>query len=1217
MAPKNIVISLDGATFSILQDYFNTDQLDSNTGLGYLAEKGIFLPSTTATASLTAPGHIEIATGSIAANNDINSNFFHPVAGPFDSGISGFGAPIGGYDIHNEGASESETLTAEPLWVRLEEAGKTVVAATFPGADGADITLPGSDEIIQSSELRTVDYTLPFGAFAGIGAQGFSLDAADFAEDTAQATADLASLGIKSFSDVKVATLEEIAATQLFGGSDRDYSLQLAAIDTTNDGTANYDEVIVFDANQGIEGATSPLEVGSAFLSKNNDLGLFYFEGSTNVAGTAYNLTALAPDLSTIHLIRNSAYSIPRNPAVIDDVDDINNNVGFWQPQPDFRIPERISPGLEDFSDVELEGAYLDLVESFTNYQIDTLLRGIQQTPDADLALGYLQQPDGAEHQFLLTDFRQPTNFNDASTIGAGQDPAVVERFAENVLFSYQAASDAVQRIIDEVGVDENGVPNSNILVVSDHGFAPFHTAVAINNILADAGYDPAQVRAVTSGPAVNIYINLAGREADGTVSPEDYVALKQQVVETLSSLQDTNAIYAPDGAVSLFDKIYERPVPENPTADDIINATNGFIGQDTGDVFALLTSGYNFDGFRPEVPRQGDSAPAAGDAFFSVPNFYGMHGYDANLSEMEAAFIAAGPDFAPKNFQGLNHMQDIDIAPTVLDLLEVTPAETVQGTSILPAPDDTTRQAVSGVEFIGQAVVPNDLMVNDTLVGGLSGLAYNSIFDVYYALSDDRSSIDPARFYTLSIDLSDGALEDSDISFIDADALLNADGKTFAPGSIDPEGIAYSTRNSLYISSEGDANSLINPFVNRFSVAGEQIDELSVPDKFLPTAEGSSGIRNNLAFESLTLTPDQQTLYTATEDALNQDGPDSTLETQSPSRILSYDLTTGEPAAEYLYLTDAIPVAPATEGGSANNGLAELLAIDNAGTLLALERSFAAGVGNNLRLYEVNIQGATDISGLESIAGNSNIRPVEKRLLLDFGALGIQLDNTEALSLGPVLADGRQSIIVASDNNFNPDAQITQLLAFALDLNRNVTQGTSGNDTLVGGMNSDDVILGGDGDDVLRGDLNNRSAQTGEAGGDDLIYGGAGSDRIGGKSGNDRLFGDAGDDQIWGDDGDDIIRGGEGNDILTGDNFSGGRGTDTFVLAIGEGSDTIVDFEVGIDLIGLAGGLSFGQISISQQNNQTAIIAAADETLAVLQGVNASALGESSFVVV
>ena len=237
MAPKNIVISLDGATFSILKDYLDNDQLEPDSGLSLLAERGVFIPSTTATASLTAPGHISIATGSTAANNNINTNFFHLVASPFEEGISGFGAPIGGYDVFEEDGDPgiSENPTAEPLWVRLQEEGKTVVAATFPGADGAEVTLPGVEPpvVLQSSDVRTVDYTVPFGSFAGVDAQGYSLDADDFTVNSAEATADLTQLGISSFSEVRVAQLETIAADSLTGGSAADYELQMAALDTT------------------------------------------------------------------------------------------------------------------------------------------------------------------------------------------------------------------------------------------------------------------------------------------------------------------------------------------------------------------------------------------------------------------------------------------------------------------------------------------------------------------------------------------------------------------------------------------------------------------------------------------------------------------------------------------------------------------------------------------------------------------------------------------------------------------------------------------------------------------------------------------------------------------------------------------------------------------------------------------------------------------------
>ncbi len=181
---------------------------------------------------------------------------------------------------------------------------------------------------------------------------------------------------------------------------------------------------------------------------------------------------------------------------------------------------------------------------------------------------------------------------------------------------------------------------------------------------------------------------------------------------------------------------------------------------------------------------------------------------------------------------------------------------------------------------------------------------------------------------------------------------------------------------------------------------------------------------------------------------------------------------------------------------------------------------------------------------------------------------------------------------------------------------NQDLILAFAGNDLAAGEL-GDDLIRGGDGDDVLRGDRNSRSAQVGEAGGDDIIYGGAGSDRIGGKSGNDTLLGEAGDDQIWGDDGDDIIYGGLGNDTLTGDDFSGGQGSDTFVLAVGEGTDTIVDFEVGTDAIGLANGLTFGQLSFSEQNGNTLIKSADDTVLAILNQVNADSLTETSFLVI
>ena len=173
--------------------------------------------------------------------------------------------------------------------------------------------------------------------------------------------------------------------------------------------------------------------------------------------------------------------------------------------------------------------------------------------------------------------------------------------------------------------------------------------------------------------------------------------------------------------------------------------------------------------------------------------------------------------------------------------------------------------------------------------------------------------------------------------------------------------------------------------------------------------------------------------------------------------------------------------------------------------------------------------------------------------------------------------------------------------------------------DDIVAGGIGNDIILGGEGADILRGDLNSRSPQNGEAGGNDIIFGGSGNDSIGGKAGNDILSGDAGDDLIWGDAGDDILMGVTGNDILVGDNFSGGSGSDLFVFGNGDGTDTILDFEVGIDRIGLVEGeLVFEDLTLTQDGSNTLLgVADSGEVLAVLNNVEASALGTDSFAMV
>ncbi|MEH2381957.1 MAG: esterase-like activity of phytase family protein [Nostoc sp.] len=341
----------------------------------------------------------------------------------------------------------------------------------------------------------------------------------------------------------------------------------------------------------------------------------------------------------------------------------------------------------------------------------------------------------------------------------------------------------------------------------------------------------------------------------------------------------------------------------------------------------------------------------------------------------------------------------------------------------------------VSSIEFIGEATLPKGLIFKKTEVGGLSGITYDAKNNLYYVISDDRGQKAPARFYTLKIDLSKGLLQKGGVIPVSVTTLLNENAQIFRPGETDTEAIALTNQATVFISSEGDAGKLINPFIKEFSLSsGREIKTLPIPNKFLPDKTSKQGIRNNLAFESLTITPDKKHIFTATENALIQDGVAAKPNIGSPCRILQYNLLNNQPEKEFLYQTE--PVAPFLNLiGKFASGLPDLLALDNQGHFLSLERSFT-GLGFAISLFQVSLEGADDIHKVDSLLAvhSKNIQPVKKKLLLDLRTLDILLDNIEGLTIGAKLPDGQQSLILVSDNNFN-SLQRTQILAFKIEI--------------------------------------------------------------------------------------------------------------------------------------------------------------------------------------
>ncbi len=129
-----------------------------------------------------------------------------------------------------------------------------------------------------------------------------------------------------------------------------------------------------------------------------------------------------------------------------------------------------------------------------------------------------------------------------------------------------------------------------------------------------------------------------------------------------------------------------------------------------------------------------------------------------------------------------------------------------------------------------------------------------------------------------------------------------------------------------------------------------------------------------------------------------------------------------------------------------------------------------------------------------------------------------------------------------------------------------------------------------------------------------DLIFGSNNGDFIDGGSENDTLFGVGGGDTLIGGAGVDQIEGGDGNDTMT-----GGTEADTFIFRSlgsslfqsprpGDGHDTILDFEIGVDRLGFVGA-ELADLAIEQVGAGTRITYADGEASITLQNVSADEL--------
>jgi len=346
-----------------------------------------------------------------------------------------------------------------------------------------------------------------------------------------------------------------------------------------------------------------------------------------------------------------------------------------------------------------------------------------------------------------------------------------------------------------------------------------------------------------------------------------------------------------------------------------------------------------------------------------------------------------------------------------------------------------SAQAADLSLRLIGATALPTGTLFQGVEFGGISGID-RAIDGSYFAISDDRGGErGTPRFYNLSLNYDATGFQGVTIN--GQFTMKRPDGTPFPSTSrtVDPESIRLAPNGNLYWSSEGNwnANAALRyqPFVREMTGDGSHVRQFNTPSMFDYVDNTTTGLRNNKGFEALTVAPSGK-LFTANEDALIQDGALTTLTSGSVVRVTALDAATGASTAQYAYRLPAIPVdaAPGAPFGP-DNGLSEMLALSET-RFIAVERAFAFGVGNTIRLVLTSITPeTTDVSSLPSLSAAS-FTPMTRELLLEMPITfqGVTLDNVEGISWGHTLANGNRTLVLAVDNNFSA-SQSNQFLAF------------------------------------------------------------------------------------------------------------------------------------------------------------------------------------------
>ena len=238
--------------------------------------------------------------------------------------------------------------------------------------------------------------------------------------------------------------------------------------------------------------------------------------------------------------------------------------------------------------------------------------------------------------------------------------------------------------------------------------------------------------------------------------------------------------------------------------------------------------------------------------------------------------------------------------------------------------------------------------------------------------------------------------------------------GQIVLEGVADGEGVAYDPlRKTVWATDEAKGT-----LAEYRLTDGKMLSRLALPAYF-------AKCREYRGLESLAISPDGRTLWTANEEALACDGERSSKMHGTTVRLQRFTRASAadpwHPAGCFAYETDALGGTPYR--GMECCGVSDLAVLPD-GRLVVLERELSVKSfvpTFRLGLYGVDATGATDISKVPALQGRAYV-PVKKEPLLVQGTF---ISMYEGVAQGPRLANGASTLLFVSDGDGPADEKL------------------------------------------------------------------------------------------------------------------------------------------------------------------------------------------------